>query len=167
MLGSISSVSLTFICIFLYQHYSTDSDGVIFSQTFTYARSTYTLLCRCAENNKDCKFDTQGISSVNTLTNQGMISIDEGISNEGYYFCGQSDITFPPHKAAVQGDNKWMMESQESSAGIYGWTCFVLLIVYCVFVLGKRVIRSVMSLVKKVYEECCISVFIIFIVFFS
>ena len=76
-------------------------------------------------------------------------------SDEGFYFCDQYDIRFPP-TPGVQGENKWMTEGQEELTKVYGTTVLVLLILYCVFILGQGTIRLVLSLVRGVYKvrEC-------------
>ena len=58
---------------------------------------------------------------------------------------------FPP-VPRVQGHDKWMTDSQEQLARIYGWTCLVLLILYCVGVLGEGIVSGLLSLVKGVYK---------------
>ncbi|KAL9178347.1 hypothetical protein ACHAXT_001775 [Thalassiosira profunda] len=88
------------------------------SSGYAYARSPYTQLCSCTENDKACNIP-------------------------GTQFTG---VTL------INGENKWMTEGQEELTKVYGTTVLVLLILYCVFILGQGTIRLVLSLVRGVYK---------------
>lgn len=120
------------------------------SSAYAYFKSPFTMLCSCAENNKECALpDTQEFTNVEL--NSGTIIPEVLTSNEGFYFCNQDIDHFPPVPVG-QGSDKWMTDSQEQLSRIYGWTCVVLLILYIVVVLGQRTLRAVISLVSGVYE---------------
>lgn len=112
------------------------------------------MLCSCTENDKACDIpDTQEFTNVQINNGTTLPSLTTE-STEGFYFCNQEDIGFPPIPS-VQGDNQWMTDSQERLTRVYGWTCLILLILYCVVFLGQRTIRTVLSLVRGVYKVCC------------
>lgn len=74
-------------------------------------------------------------------------------TNDTFYYCNQfiRYIHFPP-VPRVQGSNIWMTEEQTELTRVFGWTCFALLILYLVMVLGQLIFKSVLSIVKGTYE---------------
>lgn len=74
-------------------------------------------------------------------------------TNDTFYYCNQfvKYIHFPP-VPRVQGSNIWMTEEQTELTRVFGWTCFALLILYLVIVLGQLIFTSVLSIVKGTYE---------------
>lgn len=122
------------------------------SQAYFYYRSPYTNLCSCDENQKECNMPGTQFTNVKLLNGTTDFTVET--SDEPFYFCNQDEIGFPPIPAEVQDSNKWMTDSQEQLARVYGVTCFALLILYGVVILGKTAIRTVLSLVTGVYKVC-------------
>lgn len=120
------------------------------SSGYAYARSPYTNLCSCDGLQCPGVTDTSQPFTDVTLLNGVRLDTVEA-SNEQFYFCNQDEIGFPP-VPAKQDSNKWMTDEQEKLTKIYGWTCFWLLILYCVFILGGRTIFTALSIVKGVYK---------------
>ncbi|KAL7535279.1 hypothetical protein ACHAXR_006394 [Thalassiosira sp. AJA248-18] len=121
------------------------------SSGYAYARSPFTFLCSCADNpSKECGTMPDTLN-FNIEKLSGATENDVTASSEAFYFCNQFDISFPP-VPSVQGSDKWMTDSQERLTKVYGWTCLVLLILYCVVVLGGRIIRKSLSMFRGVYE---------------
>lgn len=120
------------------------------SKAYAYASSPFTNLCSCAENNRECPVPNTVFDNVQLLRQGETISQVE-TSTEGFFFCNQDQRGFPP-VPSIQWNVSWMTDGQERLTRLYGWTCFTLLIVYCVVVLGNKVISTVLSLVKGVYK---------------
>ena len=87
------------------------------------------------------------------LKNGTVIEVEE-ISTHPFYFCNQDSNFFPPLPADQQGPDKWMDEGQERLLSIYGWTCVVFLVLYCILVLGQGIVRNLVSLFWGTYEVC-------------
>ena len=120
------------------------------SSGYAYARSPYTNLCSCDGLECPGVTDTsQPFTDVTLLNGEKLETVEA--SNEQFYFCNQYEIGFPP-VPAKQDSNNWMTDEQEKLTRIYGWTCFWLLILYCVFILGGRTIFTALSIVKGVYK---------------
>mmetsp|Transcript_33207 Transcript_33207/g.71749 ORF Transcript_33207/g.71749 Transcript_33207/m.71749 type:complete len:1011 (-) Transcript_33207:218-3250(-) len=125
----------------------------VFSSAYAYFKSSFTMLCSCDANNKECILpDTQAFTNVE-LNDGTIIGTTTPIvpSREGFYFCNQDIHEFPP-LPIVQGPDKWMTDSQEMLSNIYGMTCLVMLIIYCVLIFGKQTVKAVVSLMKGVYK---------------
>ena len=120
------------------------------SSGYAYAQSPYTNLCSCDGLECPGVTDTsQSFTDVTLLNGEKLDTVEA--SNEQFYFCNQDEIGFPP-VPAKQDSNNWMTDEQEKLTRIYGWTCFWLLILYCVFILGGRTIFTALSIVKGVYK---------------
>lgn len=123
------------------------------SSGYAFARSPFTNLCSCADNDKECPAPEEFVfTNVKLLFAGGETIPEVTATNELFYFCDQETIGFPPIPSET-GDDKWMTDGQKDLTRIYGWTCFVLLILYVVLVLGQRIVSAALSLVKGVYKS--------------
>lgn len=137
--------------------------GVI-SSAFAYAKSPYTMLCNCAgnseewENNMNCTLPEMQFTDVEVVLKTGVIikSVDV-VGDRAFYFCNQESIAqYLPWKTlplpTAQGPDNWMGDGQERLLKIYGWTCVVFLILYCISVLGGSIVRRLISIFRGTYE---------------
>jgi len=120
-----------------------------FSSAYAYARSPYTNLCECSEENPCNETNSRSFGNVQLLNGQSLDAVRA--SEQEYFFCNQRDIDFPPIPIN-QGSVQWMTQSQETLSRIYGWTSLILLIVYVAVVLGQSLIRSTFSFWKGMYK---------------
>mmetsp|Transcript_5812 Transcript_5812/g.13266 ORF Transcript_5812/g.13266 Transcript_5812/m.13266 type:complete len:1004 (-) Transcript_5812:1353-4364(-) len=120
------------------------------SSGYAYARSPFTNLCSCADNDKECPAQDQFV--FNNVMLQSGDDVEVQASNELFYFCNQKDISFPPIPSVQGSVDKWMTDGQEHLTGVYGVTCLILLILYFVVILGQQIFSTVLSLVKGMYK---------------
>jgi hypothetical protein len=127
-------------------------DLMHFSQAYFYVRAPYTNLCSCGNNNKECPVPDTSYENVQLIGGGEPIPKVE-TSSEVFYYCNQfvSFKQFPPIPS-VQVTDIWMSGGQERLTRIYGWTSLVLLILYCVVVLGRLVMHTALSIVKGDYK---------------
>ncbi len=133
-----------------------------FSSAYAYARSPYTNLCECYDENPCNETNSRSFDNVQLLNGALLDAVQT--SEQEYFFCNQRDIDFPP-VPINQGSVKWMTQSQETLSRIYGWTSLILLIVYIVVVLGQSLIRSTFSFWTGMYKVNAMSFFGPFIFF--
>ena len=93
----------------------------------------------------------------NVCRRQGSVD-DDTFSESAYTFCNQNFYSagiFPPLPSfqSMMGDGiRWMSDSQEVIAGLYGWTSVWVLLVGFIFFVGNVVIPGIRSIYESTYE---------------
>jgi len=118
---------------------------------YAYARSPYTFLCSCSSN-RECSNLTSSTNFTNVTLLNGDDIGDVGTASEGYYFCDQKYIGFPPIPSKQMYSQQWMTLDQENLTKIFGIFCVVVVAIYGVYALLRSTVKLILSLVTGVYE---------------
>ncbi len=120
---------------------------------YAYARSPFTNLCACGETpESECSLTSSTSFTNVTLVNGTALEVNVETASEGYYFCDQKQIGFPPTSEKQEYSLQWMTPSQEYLTRIFGIICVVVVAIYGVYAVFRNLIHFTLSLVKGVYE---------------
>ena len=118
---------------------------------YAYARSPFTFLCSCGSN-RECS----NLTNSTTFNNVTLLNGDDigtvGTASEGYYFCDQQYIGFPPTPSKQNYPQQWMTLGQENLTKIFGTFCVVVVAIYLVYALLRSSVKLFLSFVTGVYE---------------
>ena len=117
---------------------------------YAYARSPFTFLCSCREGDCDGLTDSTTFTNVSLLNSTVLESVET--PTEGYYYCDQKYLGFPPIPSKQDYSLQWMTPSQEDLTRTFGWFCVAVVAIYGVYALFSPTIKLTLSLVTGVYE---------------
>lgn len=119
------------------------------TSSYLYAGFPYTYVCDC-DSDDHCNISTTTPFNVTLLDGTG-ITIQTSPPPPVVRFCDQH-VGFSLLLPKVEDWDEWMTPSQWSLTRILGWTSLGLIILYLVGVLGRSILKNVLSYWKGVYS---------------